>query len=457
MKVSVVSRTALSVVLFSVSALQGVAQKEGFTNGFAFRLMNEVGTEQTDNVVLSPLSLHFGLSLLQNGARGNTQEEIRRLLGAEEMSVDELNTYNRGLCKRLLEEPAYKDEDCYAFSFPWDELPRIDIANAVWVDELFSVRPQFSGSASYWYGATVENVDFAQQSSVDRIGGWYADHTDGRITTVGEEPNGERAMMLTGTILFDGKWADIFSKKDTHDATFTNADGTCVTVPTMFNEGDFLVSDNANFYMVKLPCFPLSSGRFSMCIYLPRLQGAVLTEEDYNELHESISEEITEVYLPKFTIRQDIHLRDALEQLGLHDVFSKEDADFTQLIRSGLQCPYLDEVNQICEISVHEYGVSAVAATSYSFIGWGPIDGRIIRFDRPFFYTIEDGNTNTILFLGKVNHLEGTSAEQPKGDMTGIGEMETPQPQTECYSLDGRAIDGNARGIVIENGRKVLK
>ena len=98
-----------------------------------------------------------------------------------------------------------------------------------------------------------------------------------------------------------------------------------------------------------------------------------------------------------------------------------------------------------------------MAASSYWYVGWGPIDGQIIRFDRPFFYTIEDGASNTILFLGKVNRLEGELLEPGKGIETGIEGIDSADTKSQSYRLDGRRAEGNTRGIVIENGRKVLK
>lgn len=442
--------------LFCMASPDCVAQEQGFTNGFSFRLMDEVGTEQTENVVLSPLSVHFGLSVLQNGARGNTQAEILRVLGADDMDAEELNAYNRALCEKLLEEPPYQKEDLKLHS-PWDELPIVRISNAVWVDEAYSVRPQFSGAADYWYGADIERVDFADASVMDKIHDWYSLNTDGHITSAGEEADAETAMMLTSTILFEGKWTEIFPKKYTHDAEFRNADGSLVKLPTLYTEGTFNVNENDDFYMVKLLCFPQSSGRYSMSLYLPRHEDAVLDLADYEELQGGVREEPTKIYLPKFTVRQDVRMRGVLESLGLHDAFSPFDADFTQLIRSGADCPYLDEINQTCEITVHEYGVSAVAASSYWYVGWGPIDGQIIRFDRPFFYTIEDGATNTILFLGKVNRLEGELLEPDKGVETGIEGIDSADTKSQSYRLDGRRADDNTHGIVIENGRKVLK
>ena len=55
------------------------------------------------NVVLSPMSIHFALSMLQRGAQGSTKQEIRQFMNLnddnEELLDDEIDYANRMLLK----------------------------------------------------------------------------------------------------------------------------------------------------------------------------------------------------------------------------------------------------------------------------------------------------------------------------------------------------------------------
>ena len=62
------------------------------SSGFAFALFGQVMSEDYgENIVISPASIHAALSMLLNGARGETAGEIRRALRVEELDQATLN------------------------------------------------------------------------------------------------------------------------------------------------------------------------------------------------------------------------------------------------------------------------------------------------------------------------------------------------------------------------------
>ena len=60
----------------------------------AIRLFNEVLKDQTGNVCFSPFSAQIALSMLQNGAIGDTQELMKQVL-LTNGTQEQLNDYNR--------------------------------------------------------------------------------------------------------------------------------------------------------------------------------------------------------------------------------------------------------------------------------------------------------------------------------------------------------------------------
>ena len=111
----------------------------GKANGFAFRLFNQ--TRGDEDMVLSPLSVTYALSLLNNGASGQTRHEISEALGFG--SDADLNAVN-AFCHKVMEA-----------SDSLDTQTRMQLANAVFVNEPCRQLPQFQSTAERYYNAWV--------------------------------------------------------------------------------------------------------------------------------------------------------------------------------------------------------------------------------------------------------------------------------------------------------------
>ena len=73
-------------------------------NNFALRLFREARTEES--AILSPLSITYALGMLNNGATGQTQQEINDVLGFGNAGADAINAF----CKKMLTEAPYLDD-----------------------------------------------------------------------------------------------------------------------------------------------------------------------------------------------------------------------------------------------------------------------------------------------------------------------------------------------------------
>lgn len=76
-------------------------------NDFAFNLFRLTRGETSS--VISPLSITFALGMLNNGAAGQTLEEINRTLGFGEAGADAINAF----CYKMLTESNTLDEKTY--------------------------------------------------------------------------------------------------------------------------------------------------------------------------------------------------------------------------------------------------------------------------------------------------------------------------------------------------------
>ena len=69
---------------------------------FAFRFFNQVCKTEVEkpNLFISPLSASLCLSMIANGALGNTLSEMTDVLGFSGYSLEEVNNYNKKLWRR---------------------------------------------------------------------------------------------------------------------------------------------------------------------------------------------------------------------------------------------------------------------------------------------------------------------------------------------------------------------
>lgn len=455
-------------------------------NIFAFDFFEQLceasdAEEAGSNVVASPLSAQFALSMLQNGAAGNTLKEMQFALGTSAYTVDEVNAYNRSLIDKLQQPVVLSDEyrkDWYWINEDLKEaglpvidvdglIPQIEVANGIWTAPWLPVNEAFFATNAANYDAAAETADFSQQSTLDAIDEWVSEKTHGTIPSINEAPNDEIAMMLINTLFFQGSWEEPFDLKD--EKPFTNADGSRVLVKTMFSDEDKERAETDNFKMVRVVYAPYydiydigkEQTKYYMGLYLPKHDDAVLTTAEWQRLGADAVRGRTELTMPRFQVAQELQLDEVLKAMGMRDAFDKRHADFSALSSSlGEAC--ISKVKQLCNITVDERGTTAAAASIVPYVIVG-VDHRVLfemKIDRSFYFTIETSDGD-LLFIGRVSHLDGPPA--PDGIV-----LPTSHPdnlKTSVYDLSGRRVNpelgrraaGSRPGVYIVGGKKVVK
>ena len=115
---------------------------------FAFRFFNQVCKTEVEkpNLFISPLSASLCLSMIANGALGNTLSEMTDVLGFSGYSLEEMNNYNKKLVEALLD---------------LDNTTQLGIANSIWIKKGFGVHDDFVSVNKKMYDAQVQELDFA--------------------------------------------------------------------------------------------------------------------------------------------------------------------------------------------------------------------------------------------------------------------------------------------------------
>jgi serpin B len=250
-------------------------------------------------------------------------------------------------------------------------------------------------------------VDFktAAEAARQAINAWVAGETNDRITELLPEGavDDMSRLVLTNAVYFDATWAQPFDPSATSDAVFTLPDGTEVTVPTMHGLVAARYARGDGWQALDLG---YTGGEMSMLLILPdagrfeEVEGS-LPAGLIDEVVASLADTEAQVSLPRFEIRTQADLNEALGALGIVDAFDPARADFTGI--STEEALYISGVLHEAFIAVDEAGTEAAAATAV-IIGTTsmPVEIVEIDFDRPFLFALRDRETGTALFLGRV-------------------------------------------------------
>jgi serpin B len=224
-------------------------------------------------------------------------------------------------------------------------------------------------------------------------------------------------LVLTNAIYFKARWEMPFDESSTRPADFHLLDGSTVSTAMMeFHENSmqFERCDGDGWTALSLPYdldgrqgVPWYESELSMIVIVPDEGRFTEFEDSFNrekleEIISSYNYGPVHFFMPKFTYRFHVQLRDALLKLGLDRVFSN--ADLSGMLDAS--DTYVRNVIHEAFIAVDEKGTEAAAATA---IGVDLAGGELLELtiDRPFLYVIRDYPTGTILFIGRVlNPLE---------------------------------------------------
>src|SRR5579863_2266661 len=361
---------------------------------FATALFRDAAQHGSGNVFVSPVSAGVALGMAYGGARGQTREEMGRTLGFGAVVPETVAAANARLLASLRDQ---KDV-------------QLLIANAMWAQQGVPLSPGYIADLRRDFGADAEAVDFGSRAAVDAINGWAARSTEGKIPTILTAPPEPRpVLMLTNAVYFKGQWAAKFDSTKTEVRGFTRPDRSVVQHRMMTQTGEYAIRVITSPERIAVLRMPYAGNRFSMYVLLPD-SGAGLAGA-YRALGTApwrLAGARTKVHvvLPRFTIRTDLRLNDALKRLGMAGAFS-DGADFSGMMAAGgaRRRFAISDVRQATYIDVSEEGTEAAAVTSIGIQATSVHVGGVVQFvaDHPFLAVLRDDQTGAILFMGQVS------------------------------------------------------
>ena len=345
------------------------------------------------NHLVSPLSAMICLSMLANGANGETLAQMEAVLG---MPVEDLNTALYAYTQNL-----YVGEDC-----------KISLADSIWYREggTFTVREEFLQTCADWYDAQQYAAPFDERTRKD-INNWAKKYTDGMIDTMLDEPiPADTVMYVINALVFDAKWQEEYEKYQITPRTFTSLDGTESTVEMMHSDESVYLTVEGGQGFAK----PYKGRAYSFVGLLPD-EGvniydfaASLDGEDWVRMWQGKESAAVQVRIPEFTYDSFMELTPILHEMGMVDLFDGLAADLSGIGSSSAGNLYCSGVFQKTYIEVNRNGTKAAAitwATNDECAVADPIEPKYVYLDRPFLYAIVDHATGLPLFVGVVTQL----------------------------------------------------
>jgi serpin B len=363
--------------------------------------------------IYSPLSITYVLGMVNDAATGLTEKELEETLGFHQGGIQAVNDY----CKKLI-----------------DGLPKVDdkvtlnIANAIFLNKDFTLKPQFEQDMQTYYDAKAKALDFSASNTLDHINGWCKEKTNGMIPSILDDIDPLMVSYLLNAIYFKADWASKFDPKNTKNETFTTEnDNSSTDIPMMHQNVLIQYINNSMFSAIKIP---YGNGLWNMMVMLPEkgfttdhiinhlaalglngVEGAFCEIEDgiATMSVKSFSPHEVDLKLPRYETSSDTDdIEDGLiglmQKMGINRAFDERLAEIPNMCELPV---YIDMMRQKAKIKVSEEGSEAAAVTvagvaNYS-MGSEPIEYPKATFhaNRPFVYVIREQSSGVILFVGK--------------------------------------------------------
>lgn len=370
------------------------------SNDFAFNLMRQI-RDLTKSQICSPISITFALGMLSNGSSGETQQQINKALGFEEIGADSINIF----CFKMLQRASILDKQT-----------KVMIANTIFMNKPYELLPDFVSKAKSFYNAEPQTRDFHDGKTRDIINKWASDHTEKMIKEVlsGDQFNPDAVSFLLNAIYFKGTWQSKFNKQRTKNEVFEHPGNTQETIKRsiMSQKESFLYMENELYQAL---CLPYGNASYQMTILLPNNlePGDVQDGKDIDRMLQSLTSETwqktqqqmricrVDLKMPRFESDTDVDLIPVMEKLGMTNAFDSHNAEFPLFCK---QHTYIELMKQVAKIKLDEEGTEAAAVTVIGMGETANVPGpefKTFHATHPFIYVISEQATGAILFIGQ--------------------------------------------------------
>ena len=214
-------------------------------------------------------------------------------------------------------------------------------------------------------------------------------------------------MVINNAIYFKGTWLTQFLPENTKESDFWISETNNVTTNFMNMQDYFNYTKSDGAQVLKMP---YEGDRLSMLVILPdERHGIKQLEENLSaEQIEKWKQELrpTDVVLsmPKFKMNTNYDLVPPLKDLGIYNVFNPKSSNLSGIADTVGNGLFVTGASQAAFVDVNEEGTEAAAVTTIiGGITSVPPPPEYFIADHPFIFLIQDDESGTILFMGRMH------------------------------------------------------
>lgn len=324
-------------------------------------------------LVCSPAGLWLALAAVAAGARGETADELRALLGVADREAAAAVT-----------EAAHDLAGTGA----------LRVATRVW--STVPVRDA--------YQEALPDIGFGPMDPAG-IDAWVREETGGLIERLPVRITDETLLALVNVLAMTARWETPFEPRRTRPVPFTDASGTSSPVPTMHGSvplRDAWTADGV--YVVELRCRTEPEGGAPARVrFVLGERGATASDVlpaawAPGDSRVPLDTDVVSIGVPRLTLRTTVQVTEQLPALGVR-ISTTDAADFSGMSPRPLA---ISAVVQETVVKIAEEGVEAAAVTVVAMrAGSAPGPRRRVEhlaFDRPFGIVVLDGTGDIPLF-----------------------------------------------------------
>lgn len=348
------------------------------------------------NVVLAPGSIATALAMAGTGATGPTAAQMARALHLRGPAA--FGAVGK-LQRSIASEQAAVGEGR-------PNAPTLAMANGLFLQQGFPLKPAFLSGLRQRFGATPEAVDFAGNlpGSIAAINSWVSDHTSGIIPQLLLELPEETRLVLTNAVYLMADWRHRFDPRETAQAPFHGRAGP-TPIEFMHQTTRLRYGSGPGYRAVDLP---YRASTLSLLVVLPVDQEVGVLQRQLStggltRVARGLSRRTVKLSLPRFHLNTRTNLNEALRSLGMTIALS-DSANFSGI--TAAESLKIGVVEHAADFAVDEKGSVAAAATAVGVVPTSapvvPRDAVEFNANRPFLFFVREDSTGAVVFAGRL-------------------------------------------------------
>eukprot|EP01083_Nonionella_stella_P106496 307417_1 len=436
-------------------------------NEFGYDLSNQLSTDVSTNLWISPFCITSCFALAYPGSSGETQTQIANVMGYPTDSVNASDITQQFFALQSSIENTFdgtSTENTFNKTYssvdpPPSPVPKasvIVIANKIYSSDVLTLKQPFIDALHYGTQPFIEyNFDFTADNAHTIINSWVKDNTNGLIHKIIDEHQdiSNWGLVAMSAIYLKGSFRSQFKTELTSAHSFysnslrTTQVGGC---HLMHQISTFPYYSDGNYQFLKLAfvddLFVLFALPINHKLY-DNKNGLITDSFLIQTAMQKFEFKRVALALPKISVEAMYVLNDPLKDLGMQHAFDSELANFSGISDKALK---IDVVIHKTMVEMDEKGLVAAAVTLIGMDESAAVKSptpKLFKADHPFQMFIIDGShDDNILFMGQVN-----DPGIPDGSSTPVYDESTNSiwSNFKLYNRSSAVLDMNCNFSVI--------